>query len=89
MPELSDYVLAGVAGYYGILAVLLAGLLLFPLFRFLRISIRQRNQLGMLMGTGCSAILLIEAAGYLLNNFGLTYMGNYCPFLTYGGTGRW
>ena len=33
MPELSDYLLVGVAGYYGILvAVLLAGLLLFLLF---------------------------------------------------------
>ena len=24
---------------------------------------------------------------YLLKNFGIMYMGNYCPFLTYGGTG--
>ena len=88
MPELSEYLLAGVAGYYGILAaVLLAGLLLFLLFRFLRISLRQRNQLGMLMGAGCSAAFLIEVGGYLLNNFGIMYMGNYCPFLTYGGTG--
>ena len=87
MPELSEYLLAGVAGYYGILAaVLLAGLLLFLLFRFLRISLRQRNQLGMLMGAGCSAAFLIEVGGYLLNNFGIMYMGNYCPFLTYGGT---
>ena len=88
MPELSDYLLVGVAGYYGILvAVLLAGLLLFLLFRFLRVSLRQRNQLGMLMGAGCSAVFLIEVGGYLLNNFGIMYMGNYCPFLTYGGTG--
>lgn len=88
MPELSDYLLVGVAGYYGILvAVLLAGLLLFLLFRFLRLSLRQRNQLGMLMGAGCSAVFLIEVGGYFLNNFGIMYMGNYCPFLTYGGTG--
>lgn len=88
MSELSDYLLVGVAGYYGILvAVLLAGLLLFLLFRFLRVSLRQRNQLGMLMGAGCSAVFLIEVGGYLLNNFGIMYMGNYCPFLTYGGTG--
>lgn len=88
MPELSEYLLVGVAGYYGILvAVLVAGILLFLLFRFLRISLRQRNQLGMLMGAACSAAFLIEVGGYLLNNFGITYMGNYCPFLTYGGTG--
>ena len=88
MPELSEYLLVGVAGYYGILAaVLVAGILLFLLFRFLRISLRQRNQLGMLMGAACSAAFLIEVGGYLLNNFGIMYMGNYCPFLTYGGTG--
>lgn len=88
MPELSDYLLTGVAGYYGMLAaVLLAGLLLLLLFRFLSISLRQRNQLGMLMGAGCSAVFLIEAGSYLLNNLGIIYMGNYCPFLSYGGTG--
>lgn len=88
MPELSDYLLAGVAGYYGVLlAVFLAGLLLFLLLRFLRVSLRQRNQLGMLMGTGCAAVFLIETAFYLMNNFGVMYLGNYCPFFSYGGTG--
>ena len=53
LPELSDFLLVGVARYYGVLAaVLLAGILLFLLLRFLRISLRQKNQLGMLMGNG-------------------------------------
>lgn len=88
MPDLSDFFLVGAAGYYGILtAVLLAGLLLFLLICFLRISLRQRNQLGMLMGTGCAAVFLIEAGCYFLNNSGVMYLGNYCPFFSYGGTG--
>lgn len=88
LPELSDFLLVGVARYYGILAaVLLCGLLLFLLLRFLRLSLRQRNQLGMLMGTGCAAVFLIEAAFYFLNNSGVMYLGNYCPFFSYGGTG--
>ena len=88
MPELSDFMLCSVAGYYGILAaVILAGVLLFLLLRFLQISIRQRNQLGMMMGTGCAVVFLIEAGFYFLNNLGIIYLGNYCPFFSYGGTG--
>ena len=41
----------------------------------------------MLMGTGCAVVFLIEAAFYLLNNSGVMYLGNYCPFFSYGGTG--
>lgn len=88
VPELSDFLLVGVARYYGILAaVLLLGLLLFLLLYLLRVSLRQRNQLGMLMGTGCAVVFLIEAAFYLLNNSGVMYLGNYCPFFSYGGSG--
>ena len=88
LPELSDFLLVNVARYYGILAaVILSGLLLFLLLRFLRLSLRQRNQLGMLMGTGCAAVFLIETAFYFLNNCGVMYLGNYCPFFSYGGSG--
>ena len=41
----------------------------------------------MLMGTGCAAVFLIEAAFYLLNNSGIMYLGDYCPFFSYGGSG--
>ena len=88
LPELSDFLLVNVARYYGILAaVLLSGLLIFLLLRFLRLSLRQRNQLGMLMGTGCAAVFLIEAVFYFMNNCGVMYLGNYCPFFSYGGSG--
>ena len=63
------------------------GLLLFLLFRFLKISLRQRNQLGMLMGTACSILFLLETAGYIVTNLGVSYIGVFCPFLSYGGTG--
>lgn len=88
LPALSDFLLVNVARYYGILAaVLLSGLLIFLLLRFLRLSLRQRNQLGMLMGTGCAAVFLIEAVFYFMNNCGVMYLGNYCPFFSYGGSG--
>ena len=64
----------------------MAGVLLFLLLRFLHISLKQRNQLGMLMGTGCAAVFLIQTAVYCVNNMGLVYLGSYCPFLTMGGS---
>lgn len=88
IPPLSEFALTGVIAYYGILtAAVLTGVLLFLLFRFLKISLGQRNQLGMLMGTACSILFLIEAACYILTNLGVSYVGVFCPFLSYGGTG--
>lgn len=88
IPQFQTFILSGVTVYYGMLAAaVLAGLILFLLIRFLRISLRQRNQLGMLMGAGCSVVFLVETAVYILNNLGVVYTSSYCPFLSCGGTG--
>lgn len=88
VPVFQEFVLSGVIAYYGILAaVIFVGVMLFLLMRFLKISLGQRNQLGMLMGAGCSVLFLVEAAFYLLENLGVSYIGTFCPFLSYGGTG--
>ena len=88
VPVFQEFVLSGVIAYYGILAaVIFVGVMLFLLMRFLKISLGQRNQLGMLMGAGCSVLFLVEAAFYLLENLGVIYIGTFCPFLSYGGTG--
>ncbi|WP_044293129.1 FtsW/RodA/SpoVE family cell cycle protein [Robinsoniella peoriensis] len=55
--------------------------------RFLRISLRQKNQLGMIMGMACSTILLLQVILYFLNNMGLMFTDTNCPFLSYAGTG--
>ena len=83
----SVHLLASVSAAYGILAgVLLAALLIFLFLRFAKISFGQKNQLGMLMGTGCTALFLIQAVIFLGENFGvLGNVGIYCPFF---GTGR-
>lgn len=89
MPEPSQILLSCVAGYYGILAALiLAGALTFLLLRFLKISLSQKNQLGMLMGAGCVVSLLIQTGCYLLNNLGIWNVGSYCPFLSASGSGK-
>lgn len=88
LPGGNDYTLAYVSCYYGILAaVILAGLILILLMRGLHISLRQKNQLGMLMGTGTVIVLLIQFVFYVLCNVGLLPSAIYCPFITYGGTG--
>lgn len=47
----------------------------------------QKNQLGMIMGTGCVVVLLIQFIGYVLENLGyFPLSNNYCLFLT---TGKW
>ena len=88
IPNPSELILTQIAAYYGVLvAAVITGLLVFLFLRFLRVSLKQRNQLGLLMGTGCAVIFLIHTAVYILNNLGLTYLGSFCPFLGYGGTG--
>lgn len=86
--EVSDFTLTYTIYYYGILAgILLVSLILFLFLRFFRISFRQKNQLGMIMGTGCSAVLMVQLAMYLAGNLGLINLSSYCPFLNYGGSG--
>lgn len=88
LPPSNDYTLAYVSCYYGILAaVILAGLILLLLIRGLLISFRQKNQLGMLMGTSTVIVLLVQFVLYVLCNVGVLPSAIYCPFITYGGSG--
>lgn len=69
-------------------ASVLAGLMLVLFIWFIRGALGQKNQLGMLMGTGCSAVFLLQALFYVANNLGVVRpMVSYCPFFTYGGSG--
>ena len=55
---------------------------------FLQKTGHQKNQLGMIMGTGCVVVLLIQFIGYVLENLGhFPLSNNYCLFLTTGGSG--
>lgn len=87
MAPSSSHLLTCVIASYGILAgVLLAVLLVVLFLRFARISLQQRNQLGMVMGTGCTMLFLIQVVVFIAENTGIiTGFDTYCPFL---GTGR-
>ena len=84
---MSEIMLTGIAGYYGLVAaVLLAAAVVALFLSFLRISLRQRNCLGMLMGCGCTAVLLVQTLVYLAANLGMFSLGSDCPFVSGGGT---
>lgn len=89
MTYLPRYALSYITAYYGIFAAaLLIFLIICLIFKLFRISLRQKNGLGKIMGAGCAAVLLLQVLFYLVNNLGFTLIGgSYCPFLSYGGSG--
>ena len=84
-----DYMLAFIIHYYGILAaVLVIAVIGAVLIWFLQKAGHQKNQLGMIMGTGCVVVLFTQFIGYAVENLGyFPLSNNYCPFLTAGGSG--
>lgn len=89
MTGVSDYTLTYAIAHYGILAgIILTGALALLFIRFYRRSFRHKNQMGMLMGVGCSVVFLLQLVLYVAENLALLLpCGSYCPFLTYGGNG--
>lgn len=89
MSNVSDYTLTYTIGHYGILAgLLVAGLLALLFIRLFCRTFHQKNQMGMLMGVGCSVVFCIQFVLYVAENLTLIRpCGSYCPFLSYGGNG--
>ena len=85
----SSYMLAYIAASFGLLlALVLTGLIGYLFFRLLQVSLKQSNQLGRMMGIGCTLALAAWFGLYVLVNTGLLPRGSvYCPFLSFGNTG--
>lgn len=85
----SDYILTYIMSYYGILvALLLVGFIGFLIVKMFKISRKQKNQLGMMMGYGCGFVYSVQLVIYFLWNLGLWPTGEgYLPLLSYGGSG--
>ena len=83
-----NYILTYILVCYGILAaILLVGTIVYFILRLFRISFSQKNQLGMIMGTGCTVIFLLQIILYIMVNLGwMPTTSVYCPFITYSGT---
>ena len=87
----SVHLLASVVAAYGILAgILLVLCLVVLILRFAKISLNQKNQLGMMMGFGCVMVLAIQFLLSLLANIGVSRFGQgaWCLFFGYGRSGQ-
>lgn len=85
---ISDYMLVNVTAHYG---MVITGILLvlFIVFcgRLFYLALHQKNQLGMIVGLGCSFSLTMEILKYFLMNFGIIPMTNgFLPLFSYGGS---
>lgn len=85
----SNYILTYVFSYYGILAaVILLFDLGFFIFKVFKISLRQKNQLGLVIGIGCSMIFSVQIIMYVMVNFTIIPTTSvFLPLFSYGGTG--
>lgn len=84
----SEYILVSLASVYGLLAVAAAvALLLFLCVKMFRISSRQKNQLGMIIGYGCGMVLLLQSVTVIATNLGLLPLSFIpIPFFSAGGS---
>lgn len=85
----SDYILTFLIGEFGVLAAAALVILVIMLgVKLLHISIHQKNQLGMVMGLGCSLVFAFQAAQYILINLSLLPAASvYFPLVSFGGSG--
>lgn len=85
----SDFVFVSLISAYGILTgVLAAVLLVFLITKIFRISFRQRNQLGMILGASCGIVFLFQLLLNLAVNLCLMPVTSASlPFFSAGGSG--
>lgn len=85
----SDYIFVSLISAYGLVAgVLVAALMLFLILKVFRVSFRQKNQLGMILGCGCGVVYLFQMGISIGMNLGLLpSTAAILPFFSAGGTG--
>lgn len=82
----SDYILSSIFYYFGIvIGILVLGALGIFVTMGMRISFRQSNRLGLLVGIACTFSVLIRICSYILINYGFNfYATGAMPLLSYG-----
>ena len=85
---LTDYILVSMCSIYGIfLTIAIVAGLLMIVMKIFHISVTQKNQLGMIIGTGCGIAFLVKMASSILINLQIIpYFSISMPFLSYGGS---
>lgn len=85
---ISNYMVVNITARYGlILTYILAVLFIAFCVRLFYLALHQKNQLGMILGLGCSLALTVEVLKYFLMNLGVIPMTNgFLPLFSYGGS---
>ncbi|MDD2978663.1 MAG: FtsW/RodA/SpoVE family cell cycle protein [Hespellia sp.] len=85
----TQYVITYLMQYYGTLAgAVIVALLVYVIFRIFRISLQQKNQLGMMVGIGCGLALGMQVWFYTLQNLGIVKGYTvFLPLFSSGGSG--
>lgn len=87
LPEFNrDYVFAYILNSYGSIAGILVAAVLAALVMFIfGAAVKQKNELGMVMGLGCGMIFLLNVLVNLLGSLGLIPpVSSFLPFLSIG-----
>jgi len=84
----ADYILTYLSSVYGIIAaILLCCVLAVLIFAVFNTALRQKNQLGMMMGCGCGIVFLISFLINVLENLGVFPQSiTFLPFFSAGGS---
>ncbi len=84
----SDYVFVSLVTTFGILAgVLAAALIVYLIFRIFRIALRQKNQLGMILGCASGLVFLLQSVMHIMVNLKLIpAVAINLPFFSVGGS---
>ena len=84
----SEYVFVSLVATFGILAgVLAAALIVYLIIRIFRISLRQKNQLGMILGCASGLVFLLQSVMHIMVNLNLLPMvASNLPFFSVGGS---
>ena len=84
----SDYVFVSLVTTFGILAgVLAAALFVYLIVRIFRISLRQKNQLGMILGCASGLVFLLQSVMHIMVNLNLLpAVAVNLPFFSVGGS---
>ena len=84
----SNYILSYVTASYGIVAsVCVCAILTWLTVKIFHISIKQKNQLGLMMGCGCGVVFFSNIAINILENIGLLPVSQtFLPFFSAGGS---
>lgn len=85
-----DYILTFVSSYYGIAAAVFIGsLVLLVGYKAVHLSLKQKNQLGLMIGCACGIVFLTTTLVNILENLNfLPLTETFLPFFSYGGTGQ-